>query len=131
MLRNIRIGLRASLFFGLLGALTLLLGVFSIAQQRELSSISNEFALERIPQITLTGEMRRDLLSTRLYAATFAINDSAENRKTNKERIEKSNRSFTEVALRLQKLVTSEKGTLMLQQTINSKKTTMRHSING
>ncbi len=121
MLRNIRIGSRAALFFGLLGALTLLLGGFAISQQNALSNISNELALERIPQVTLTGEMRRDLLSTRLHAATFAINHSDENRRINKERIEVSNQSFTHAAQKLSKLLFSDKGETMLQQTVDAK----------
>lgn len=121
MLRDMRIGLRAAIFFGLLGAITLLLGAFSIAQQSKLSGISNELASVRIPQVTLTGEMRRDFLTTRLNAATFAISSSAENRKVTRERIEQSNKSFTLVAQKLAKFLTSEDGTKMLQQTIDYK----------
>lgn len=121
MLRNIRIGLRAAICFGLLGALTLLLGVFAILQQNKLNDISHELAFERLPQVTLTGEMRRDLLSTRLYAATFALSNTDQNRSINRERINKANQSFLEASQELSKLITSEKGIALLKHTLDTK----------
>ncbi len=121
MLRNIRIGLRAAICFGLLGALTLLLGVFAILQQNKLNDISNELAFERLPQVTLTGEMRRDLLSTRLYVATFALSNTDQNRSINRERINKANQSFLKASQELSKLITSEKGIALLKHTLDTK----------
>jgi len=121
MLRNIRIGLRAAICFGLLGALTLLLGVFAILQQNKLNDISHELAFERLPQVTLTGEMRRDLLSTRLYAATFALSNTDQNRSINRERINQTNQSFLEASQELSKLITSEKGIALLKHTLDTK----------
>src|SRR5690554_1642181 len=121
MLRNIRIGLRAAICFGLLGALTLLLGVFAILQQNKLGDISHELAFERLPQVTLTGEMRRDLLSTRLYAATFALSNTDQNRSINRERINQANQSFLEASQELSKLITSEKGIALLKHTLDTK----------
>src|SRR5690554_4063809 len=121
MLRNIRIGLRAAICFGLLGALTLLLGVFAILQQNKLNDISHELAFERLPQVTLTGEMRRDLLSTRLYAATFALSNTDQNRSINRERINQANQSFLKASQELSKLITSEKGIVLLKHTLDTK----------
>ena len=121
MLRNIRIGLRAAICFGLLGALTLLLGVFAILQQNKLNDISHELAFERLPQVTLTGEMRRDLLSTRLYAATFALSNTDQNRSINRERINQANQSFLKASQELSKLITSEKGIALLKHTLDTK----------
>ena len=121
MLRNIRIGLRAAICFGLLGALTLLLGVFAILQQNKLGDISHELAFERLPQVTLTGEMRRDLLSTRLYAATFALSNTDQNRSINRERINQANQSFLKASQELSKLITSEKGIALLKHTLDTK----------
>src|SRR5690554_5036816 len=115
MLRNIHINLRAAICFGLLGALTLLLGVFAILQQNKLNDISNELAFTRLPQVTLTGEMRRDLLSTRLYVATFALSNTDQNRSINRERINKANQSFLKASQELSKLITSEKGIALLK----------------
>src|SRR5690554_1043078 len=107
--------------FGLLGALTLLLGVFAILQQNKLNDISNELAFERLPQVTLTGEMRRDLLSTRLYVATFALSNTDQNRSINRERINKANQSFLKASQELSKLITSEKGIALLKHTLDTK----------
>lgn len=73
MIRNMRIAQRSVLFFGSLGVVTLLLGIFAVIQLNKLGNIATEVTNLRMPQVIATAELRRDLLSTRLYAANFAL----------------------------------------------------------
>ena len=73
MLRTMRIASRSVLFFGALGAITLILGLFALAQLNKLGDIADEVSGLRLPQVIITGELRRDFISSRLYAANFAL----------------------------------------------------------
>ena len=66
MIRNIRIGLRTSIAFGILGVITLLLGLFSIAQLSKINEMTDVLTLERIPLIMELGDIRRDVLLTQV-----------------------------------------------------------------
>src|SRR5690554_6377770 len=65
--------------------------------------------------------MRRDLLSTRLYVATFALSNTDQNRSINRERINQANQSFLGASQELSKLITSEKVIGLLKHTLDSK----------
>ena len=56
-----------------MGAITLILGLFALAQLNKLGDIADEVSGLRLPQVIITGELRRDFISSRLYAANFAL----------------------------------------------------------
>lgn len=66
MIRSIRIGLRTSIAFGVLGVITLLLGFFSIVQLSKINDMTDVLTLERIPLIMELADIRRDVLLTQV-----------------------------------------------------------------
>lgn len=72
MIQNIRISLRSVIFFGLLGLVTLGLGIFSLTQLNTLSQNSDELGNLRLPQVTDIGILRREFLLNQLYVARLA-----------------------------------------------------------
>lgn len=72
MLQNIRISARSIIFFGLLGLVTLTLGIFSLNQLNTLSKNSQELGELRLPQVTDIGVLRREFLLNQLYVARMA-----------------------------------------------------------
>lgn len=105
MLRNIKIGQRSVLFFGLLGAVTLLLGIYALSQLNNLGKISDELSELRIPQITLTGEIRRDLLTVRLYGANYALSNNPKQKQLSKDTINKATESLAQNSKKLNKIM--------------------------
>lgn len=65
MIRNIKIGARSALAFGLLGFITLVLGVFAIMQLAQLNAITDTLAGHRLPALNTATALRRDILRTR------------------------------------------------------------------
>lgn len=105
MLRNIKISQRSVLFFGLLGLLTLLLGIYSLKQISNLGTISDELSELRLPQVTLTGEIRRDFLTLRLYAANYALSDDQQQKQLSKDTLNQAIASLEDNTQKLNALV--------------------------
>ena len=66
MIRNMRIGVRSALAFGVLGVITLLLGVFAIMQLAKINAITDVISLHRIPALSTATELRRDILLSQI-----------------------------------------------------------------
>lgn len=108
MFRNLRIGPRAALFFGLLGLATLLLGVFAIVQQSRLVKITDELGSLRLSQVAAVGEMRRDFLTMRLYTANFALTSDEQAKQSALQTVEQAGQAFRQVGDRLLGMVSAE-----------------------
>lgn len=108
MLRNIKISQRSVLFFGLLGILTLLLGVYALKQINNLGNISDELSELRLPQVTLTGEIRRDFLTLRLYAANYALSNDPLQKQLSKDTLNEAIKSLTNNSQALNALMNTD-----------------------
>lgn len=117
MFRNLRIAPRAALFFGLLGLITLFLGVFAIVQQNKLGSITRELGTLRLPQVAMVGEMRRDFLTMRLYTANFALTTDEGAKESALKTVDEAGQSFRANGDRLSGLI-SDAGSDLLKQAI-------------
>lgn len=117
MLRNIKISHRSVLFFGLLGILTLLLGIYALKQINNLGNISDELSELRLPQVTLTGEIRRDFLTLRLYAANYALSNDTQQKQLSKDTLNEAITSLTNNSQALNALMdTDGKGPELLAE---------------
>ena len=121
MLRNIRIGQRSVLFFGLLGLITLLLGLFAVGQLNTLSHAAEELGEERLPQVSTIGEMRRDFLLTRLFALNYVMTSSASVKEQTRQRLQEVTDSYQTAADRMQKLASNEEAKILLKEIAQSK----------
>ncbi len=116
MLRNIRIGQRSVLFFGLLGLITLLLGLFAVGQITGLSKSVEEIGNERLPLVTTIGEMHRDFLLTRLYAVNFVHATSEEGKERSRQRLQEVTAIYQIAADRMKTLVKSDNAKALLNE---------------
>src|SRR5690554_7024573 len=117
MLRNIKISHRSVLFFGLLGILTLLLGIYALKQINNLGNISDDLSELRLPQVTLTGEIRRDFLTLRLYAANYALSNDTQQKQLSKDTLNEAITSLTNNSQALNALMdTDGKGPELLAE---------------
>lgn len=73
MLRSIRIGPRSAILFGILGLITLLLGVFALVQLDKLHISAEELGMQRMPRVSLTGNLHSDFLNARLVGLTYVL----------------------------------------------------------
>lgn len=76
MIRAVGIAKRSFFSFGLLGIVTLLLGLFAVGQLGILKNDINVLSQQWLPAVAKTGEMQRDFLSLRVSASEiFNRND--------------------------------------------------------
>ncbi|MFY9178408.1 MAG: methyl-accepting chemotaxis protein [Venatoribacter sp.] len=80
MLRNLNVGLRSALLFSVFGLIALFLGVFALSQLDKFFTSSSELGNERMPRITLTGNMRVDFLSARFGALAYTLVESEQDK---------------------------------------------------
>lgn len=77
MIRAVGIAKRSFFSFGLLGAVTLLLGLFAVMQLEILKDDIDVISQQWLPAVAKTGEMQRDFLSLRISASDiFNRNDN-------------------------------------------------------
>lgn len=62
-----------------------MLGVFSLTQLNTLFTSSSELGNERMPRITITGNMRVDFMSTRLTSLSYVLAETVAEKKAVKE----------------------------------------------
>ncbi|MCG6228771.1 MCP four helix bundle domain-containing protein [Vibrio furnissii] len=72
MIRNIRIGLRSALAFGVLGACTLILGLFSVSQLSRLNDSTDQLTLQRMPAVATVADLRRGILRTQVAVSELS-----------------------------------------------------------
>ncbi|NWO01449.1 MAG: methyl-accepting chemotaxis protein [Idiomarinaceae bacterium] len=79
MLRQISIGIRASIAFGLIGLLTLLLGIFALNRIGALGTQLNIITNEQVPAVQNVNDVDREFLRVRIHSANVSayINDPA------------------------------------------------------
>ena len=116
MLRNLHIAHRSILFFGLLGATALLLGLFALNQINKINAIANELGELRLPQVAMTGEIRRDFLTMRLYASNFVRSTDEEHKQRSREVSNNAAQNLQKVAKALSATITTEKGHTLLNE---------------
>ncbi|UXD88504.1 methyl-accepting chemotaxis protein [Thalassolituus hydrocarboniclasticus] len=121
MLRSIRIARRSVLFFGLLGLITLLLGLFAISQLNNLNTRVNELGTQRLPQVATIGNMNRDFLYTRMYALSYVLASDQTGRNNAEAALEKVTRSYSESQTHMQQIAVAAKAKALLQDIAQEK----------
>lgn len=87
-LRNLNIAPRASLGFGLVGLLVLLLGGFSLLQMAEMNKQSEQVNDNWLPSVLSLGEMNQDILRLRALTLRLMLNSDETLVRQNLERVE-------------------------------------------
>ncbi|WP_111640218.1 methyl-accepting chemotaxis protein [Marinomonas shanghaiensis] len=72
MIRDMKIGVRSAVAFGILGVITFLLGVFSIMQLAKINEVTDILSLHRIPALSTATELRRDILRSQILIAELS-----------------------------------------------------------
>lgn len=122
MLRNMKITYRSILFFGILGGITLLLGLFAIQQNSKMSAMASDLASYRFPTIEYTGNLRREILMSRLHAANITFSQNEQEFQHNYRLLQATEENYREVEKEMLKRVRLEQGKKLLGDVINYKK---------
>ncbi|WP_071071036.1 EAL domain-containing protein [Mesorhizobium sp. LCM 4577] len=75
--RDVSVGSKLSLGFGLALLCTVTVGVFGVAQLRSLNKVTSEITGIWLPQVQIVGEMKRNLAEHRLFASLRVRNTDA------------------------------------------------------
>ncbi|MFK3871597.1 methyl-accepting chemotaxis protein [Pseudoalteromonas rhizosphaerae] len=119
MIRNIKIGMRSALAFGILGLITLILGVFSIMQLSKLNSISDVISLHRIPALTTAVELERYSMHTQLLITELSDTKTQQERNDIQRQLDKEERDYKSAEKRMAALVRSDEAKRQLDNVIN------------
>jgi len=79
MIRQLSIGARASAAFGLIGILTLILGIFALNRMGAIETQLNIISDKQVPSVDNVNDLDREFLRVRIHSANVAayINDPA------------------------------------------------------
>ncbi|MDO9623242.1 MAG: methyl-accepting chemotaxis protein [Pseudomonas sp.] len=106
-LRNLNIAPRASLGFGLVGLLVLLLGGFSLLQMAEMNKQSEQVNDNWLPSVLSLGEMNQDILRLRALTLRLMLNSDETLVRQNLERVETFKGQLRTAQSSYEKLITS------------------------
>ena len=96
MLRNINIGLRAALSFGVIGALMLILGMLSILQLDRLNDQITILSMHRVPSLTAVENIDKEFLRIRLHSLALANSAEPDKRAESRANLEAAKRKLAE-----------------------------------
>lgn len=96
MLRNINIGLRAALSFGVIGALMLILGMLSILQLDRLNEQITILSMHRVPSLTALENIDKEFLRIRLHSLALANSAEPDKRAESRANLEAAKRKLAE-----------------------------------
>ncbi|MFH7565285.1 methyl-accepting chemotaxis protein [Oceanimonas smirnovii] len=96
MLRNINIGLRAALSFGVIGALMLILGMLSILQLDRLNEQITILSMHRVPSLTAVENIDKEFLRIRLHSLALANSAEPDKRAESRANLEAAKRKLAE-----------------------------------
>ncbi|WP_213609089.1 methyl-accepting chemotaxis protein [Pseudoalteromonas sp.] len=116
MIRNIRIGLRTLLAFGISALITLLIGGFSIIQLSNLNATTDVLTLHRMPAIMAVGDLRRDVLLTQVVINELSDAKSIEQLDRLKKRISDLTASYYESEKKMSTLSDSKESIEIFNQ---------------
>jgi len=106
-LRNLNIAPRASLGFGLVALLVLLLGSFSLLQMTEMNKQSEQINGNWLPSILSLAEMSQDLLRLRALTLRSMLNSDESTTKQNITRMEEFRSLLDKAQREYEKLISS------------------------
>lgn len=106
-LRNLNIAPRASLGFGLVALLVLLLGSFSLLQMAEMNKQSDQVNGNWLPSILSLGEMNQDILRLRALTLRLMLNTDEAMVRQNLINVENLRSKLSEAQGSYEKLITS------------------------
>lgn len=72
MIRQLSIGVRASAAFGLIGILTLILGIFALNRMGAIETQLNLISEEQVPAVDNVNDLDREFLRVRIHSANVA-----------------------------------------------------------
>lgn len=116
MIRDIRIGLRSALAFGVIGVITFALGVFSIIQLSTLNTVTDVLTLHRIPAITTVEELRAGSLQIRALVSDLSDSKTAEDVRAIQAEIETLQVSYAKNSEDMAALVRSDEAKEMFKE---------------
>lgn len=114
MIRDIKIGMRSALFFGLLGLITLALGVFAIVQLAKINDSTDVLTLHRIPALSTATELRRHTLRSQILVTELSDAQSQQERNSIRQELSTVESEYTEAEKRMEPLARSAEAQQLL-----------------
>ncbi|WP_281258121.1 methyl-accepting chemotaxis protein [Zobellella taiwanensis] len=120
-MRRLKIAQRSMLAFGLIGLITLVLGMTGIVQFERIGLVVETLSRVRMPAAITVGELRRDFLLTRLYTMNALYADSSQAREAAMARLAELEQNFQADLQEMKDFVESEDGIRLLQAIVDQK----------
>ncbi|WP_458735595.1 methyl-accepting chemotaxis protein [Zobellella taiwanensis] len=121
MLRTLTIGQRSALSFGLLGLITIALGIIAMIQFGRIGQVVGTMADTRMPAAITVGELRRDFLLIRLYTLNALYAENAQGRSSALTRLDELDGSFADNMRKMEGFVETPDGKQLLAEVAATK----------
>lgn len=118
MLNNLKIGTRLSLGFGVLLALMLLVGGYSIKEIKELHHEIDLLVTDRMVKVEQANALIRDINVVARAVRNLLLDDDSGRRRTELERVAEARKSASGLLEKLTASVTDEKGAALVKSII-------------
>lgn len=116
MLRKFGIGVRAALFFAVMGLLVVVTGVFAISQQTRVSAQEEIIVQSAVPSILAINDIEREFVRVRLQTGNVLSATSEEIRAEFSERLRTSREALSNYTRNYRELITTNEGRRGLEQ---------------
>ena len=116
MLRNVKIGLRAMLFFAVMGLLAVFIGVLSITQQNRIIAQENMIVYEVVPALAAIDDINREFLRVRVYTVSVITATSDQVRRQFDQRLQASREALENYRRSYANGVRTTEGRQLLEQ---------------
>jgi len=121
MIRQLKIGQRSIISFGLLGLIALGLGLTAILQFNRIGQVVDTLTEMRVPAATTVGELRRDFLLTRLHTLNAIYSQNEQGRRAAYDQLDSLQENFTSNLRLIENYIESDDGRRLLAEVANSR----------
>ncbi|MBA3987535.1 MAG: methyl-accepting chemotaxis protein [Idiomarina sp.] len=116
MLRNIKVGVRATLFFALMGLLVLVVGVVALVQQNRMAAQEELITQYAAPALQATGNIEAAMLRVRLHTVNVITASDAQTSADYEQRLATSRQGLEEAMATYRSYILTEQGRAGLQE---------------
>ncbi|WP_411829718.1 methyl-accepting chemotaxis protein [Pseudomonas protegens] len=120
LIRNLRIGLRASLSFAVLASLLVIVGLFCLGQMATLRESAKVIEASWMPSIENIHDSAANIATIRLEALRLLVNDQPQSREKSKRMIADEQQELAQRLERHKALMTNEQEAAMLERLKNT-----------
>ena len=118
MLRKMNVGVRAALYFSILGILVIVMGIFSITQQSRMSAQRAVIVEQSVPSMQAMTEVSREILRARLHTMNAVTTQDDRERAGYNRQLNESRNTLGQFLRQYEQLISTPEGRQAYEQLV-------------